>query len=78
MHDRVEFALAADALDLLAVGEVAEDELGARIDRLAVAGQETVENGHVVTEVEQIFRAGAADVAGASGDQNLLHFMIPC
>ena len=73
MHDRVEFAFAADLLDELAVGQVAEDEFRARIDRLAVARDERVENRDFVTAVEQIFGAGAADVTRAAGDQNLFH-----
>ena len=32
-----------------------------------------VENRDFVTAVEQIFGAGAADVARAAGDQNLFH-----
>ena len=78
VHDCVEFPFAADALDLLAVGEVAEDEFRARIDRLAVAGKQAVEDGDVITVVEQVFRTGAADVAGSSGDQNFFHFQDSC
>ena len=55
--------------DFLAMLQVALDEFGARIERLAVALGQVVEDRDLVAGLEQLLHANAADVAGAAGDE---------
>ena len=50
--------------------EVAADESGALVDRAPVAFGQVVEDGDVVTVVEEKLDADAPDVAGAADDKN--------
>ena len=57
--------------DLLAVGQVALDERGARIERQAMALGQVVEDGDLMAGVDQLLGANAADVARAARDENM-------
>ncbi|MPN31407.1 hypothetical protein SDC9_178881 [bioreactor metagenome] len=71
MHDGVEGIFPEDFEKAVAVGQVAADELRARIDRLDVARHQRIENGDGVTVVKHVFGTGAADVARAAGDEDI-------
>jgi type I restriction enzyme M protein len=55
--------------------EIAENEFCTGIDCIAVTGDETVENGDIITQIEQIFRTGTADITGTSANENFFHFL---
>ena len=71
MHDGVGLHAGERGADGLRVVEVALEESGAGIDGAAVALGEIVENRDAEATVEELFDADAADVASASGDENV-------
>ena len=69
MHHRVGPRRGHRRLDVLRIAQIADDELRARVDGLAVPQFETVEDHDLVARVQQVLRGDAADVAGAAGDE---------
>ncbi len=63
MHDGVGLGVLHRADDDVAIGEVALDEGGARVDGLAVALGQVVENGDLMAGVDEFLGTDAADVA---------------
>ena len=63
--------LVGDGLeDFPAVGKVAEDEAGARVDRIAVPFHERIKDHDIMAAVEQIFDGAGTDIAGAAGNED--------
>ena len=73
MHDGIGFHLAHGVAEDGAIKEVALEKFGAGINRLTVAFAEIIENRDLVTFVEKLFNADAADVAGSAGHENRFH-----
>ena len=76
MDDRFDALLAQQRRETGAITQVGDDEVGRRRDRRAVAVAEVVEDGNPVAGVRQLFDDHAADVAGATGDENV-HRTLP-
>ena len=56
--------------DVRRIDEIAFNEPGARIEGVAMAAREIVEDGHVVAAVDENIGHHAADVARAAGDED--------
>ena len=71
MHDAVERVLAHQIAEEGTVAEIAGDRACAAGQRVAIAFAEIVENGDVMAGVDKSCCDNAADVTGATGDQDL-------
>src|SRR5207302_7426790 len=70
MHDCVRLNLTDDRQCSLSILQIAFDEVGTPINRAAMSFGEIIEDGELVPLIEQLLRANAPDIAGASDDEN--------
>ena len=73
MHDGVRFDLADGMANDGAVGEVALEKPGARIQCLFVAFAEVVKDGDFKALIQKLLDTNAADVAGSACHKNRFH-----
>ena len=70
MHDGVWFYPEQSSSDLLAIVQIALDELRPRINRPPMALGEVIENRDLVAFIDEQFRADAADITGTADDED--------
>ncbi len=70
MGDRVDALLADQARHQRRIAEIADHQLGRRLNRPGEAGREIVEHDHFLAGVDQAERHVAADVACSARHQN--------
>jgi hypothetical protein len=70
MHDRVDIVLCEDALQVLRVARLTDDQFACR-DSLPKAGTQVIEYYDVFARGTELPHDVAADVAGTAGDQYL-------
>ena len=70
MHDRVEFRFSQHAIEDTDIAEIAKFEAAAE-ESVAMAGREVVQNGDLVTALEQQPYHVRADVTSAAADEDV-------
>src|SRR5207245_2739236 len=71
MHDCIRSLLRQRFLDRLSILQIAFDKFGAGIDCAAVPFSQVIENRDAVAFIKQLLGANAANIAGASGNEDL-------
>src|SRR5579864_9266467 len=71
VHDRIDFVLSENLLDLQANGEIDLNKRGSLRNCLAMALYQIVEGDDLVAAAEKHFRADATNVASGSSDENV-------